>query len=51
MFQEDLRKADVQEPDFTQYEAQKVNWISTHLNATQVEYEAAMRAIAHECGL
>jgi hypothetical protein len=51
MFQEDLRKDDVQEPDFVQYEAKKASWLKTYPDATQADYEAAMRIIAYECGL
>jgi hypothetical protein len=51
MFQEDLRKDDVQQPDFAQYEAKKARWLKTYPDATQADYEAAMRIIAYECGL
>lgn len=33
------------------YEAEKAAWISDHPDAEPAEYEAAMREIAHRCGV
>jgi|GEM_PF-2233498 len=38
------------EPNFVKYEANKSDWVKVNPNATPTEYQAAMRAIAHECG-
>jgi hypothetical protein len=37
--------------DYARYEARKAMWRGMHPNASPSEYEAAMRAIAKECGV
>jgi len=39
-----------QKPNFARYEAKKAAWVKANPDATPAEYEAAMRAIARECG-
>jgi len=41
---------ELQEPHFAMYEAKKTAWVKANPDATQAEYEAAMRTIARECG-
>jgi len=50
MFSLHQYEVEVQEPDFAMYEAKKAGWVKANPDATPPEYEAAMRAIARECG-
>lgn len=50
MFEQHKCESQKSEPSFVKYEARKSDWMKANPNATPTEYQAAMRAIALECG-
>lgn len=46
-----MNPADAQLGSWHEYERRKADWIASHPEATNEEYEQAMRMIAKECGV
>lgn len=38
-------------PDYFKYETLKAEWVRANPGASNQQYEAAMRRIAHKCGV